>query len=327
MQIRRGRSSAKVRMGDPGLNSADGVRKRTIGRRLINFIRRCQRRGWGLLGGRRFTAFGHRLNVDADTQLPASRRYRLPRGSARDQVLRYTEHVQLCSISAFLEAFAGSPIVVEVGAYTGVYACVIGSLIEPKSGRMLAIEPEPQNCALLRNNIRRNGLGRIVTIEELAISNIDGEASLTAIGSQSHIGGQTRSGLIVPAATLRTVLGRHHISRIDLLIVDVEGAELPVLQGYPWETVPVDRIFCELHPYAWQSFGYEAPNLDKFFADRGLLPIDMYFKPWPCLPKSTRKSDYIGPTLLVPISKFPRQHSPVSIQIYPNLPRPAQDRV
>jgi FkbM family methyltransferase len=289
-------------MGNPGLKCDDGWRKPTISRRLINFVRRCQRRGWSLVGGRRFTAFGHRLNVDAETLLPASRRYRLPRGSARDQVIRYTDHVQVCSISTFLEAFDGSPIVVEVGAYTGAYACIIGSLIAPKNGRMLAIEPDPQNCARLRNNIARNGLGRIVAIEELAISNIDGDASLTAVGSQSTIGGQTGSGLVVPAATLKTVLARHHISRIDLLIVDVEGAELPVLQGYPWETVPVDRIFCELHPYAWQSFGYEAADLDKFFADRGLLPIDMYFKPWPCLPKSTLGSSYIGPTLLVPIS-------------------------
>jgi hypothetical protein len=104
---------------------------------------------------------------------------------------------------------------------------------------------------------------------------------------------------------LRTVLARHQISRVDLLIIDVEGAELGVLQGYPWETIPAERIFCELHPYAWQSFGYSAADMSQFFTAHGLVPIDMFLNPWSHLPESNHSSSYIGPTLLVPIKPSP----------------------
>ena len=155
--------------------------------RLTKFIRQKQKRLWTLVGGRRFTAFGHRLQVDPETELPESRRYGIPQGPTREQVLRYTDHVQLRSVCAYLDAFAGSPVVVEVGAHMGGYACIMGAILRQKHGRMLAIEPNPEHCRRLRTNLALNSLEKTVTVEEVAIGDVNGKVRLTTSGTQSTI--------------------------------------------------------------------------------------------------------------------------------------------
>ena len=144
---------------------------------------------------------------------------------------------------------------------------------------MIAVEPDPENFRLLRENVLRNGLQHVVTLEEIAVSDFEGVAGITCRGPESSIGLAPvagEKGIPARVESLRSLLKRHGVERVDLLLVDVEGAELPVLRGFPWETVAVERIFCELHPYAWRDFEYAASDLDVFFAEHGYVPIDMF---------------------------------------------------
>ena len=107
---------------------------------------------------------------------------------------------------------------------------------------------------------------------------------------------QTSCCCTVEVTTMDQLLKKHSINFIDLLMIDVEGAELLVLHGFPWESVTVGKIFCELHPYAWKDFGYSSKNVSDFFNFRRYRCFDMYFEEY-----VTFKSDgYIGPTLLLP---------------------------
>lgn len=84
------------------------------------------------------------------------------------------------------------------------------------------------------------------------------------------------------------------LPRVDLMIIDCEGAELLVLATIPQDKVTVDRIFCELHSYKWREFGY-GPNDDvKFLNDYRLRCGDMYFKEHTTFPNE----EYIGPCCL-----------------------------
>jgi len=266
--------------------------------RAIWMARSLYNRFRSATGGKRFTAFGRRLCVDVRTDLPRSKSYPLPKFGARHDMLMYTDHVQLRSIVSYLEGVS-QPVIVEVGAYTGAYASMLGSLIREKGGRMLSIEPNPRNCAVLRENVAKNGLGDVVTVEEFAVGNSEGMATISVDESASTIAKPGRESVPVKLTTLRTLLSKHHISKIDVLIIDVEGAELPVLQGFPWGEVTAERIFCELHPSVWRDFGYTAADFDVFFAERGYLPVDLFMQPWPKLPDYPKK--YIGPALLVTI--------------------------
>jgi hypothetical protein len=82
----------------------------------------------------------------------------------------------------------------------------------------------------------------------------------------------------VDMTTLRDLLSKHGVECLDLLLIDVEGAELRVLQGFPWEIVSVARIFCELHPYAWRDFGYCSRQVKAFLTEHGLACTDIFFQ-------------------------------------------------
>jgi len=79
-------------------------------------------------------------------------------------------------------------------------------------------------------------------------------------------------------------------------MIDVEGAELNVLRGFPWEIMRPGRIFCELHPYAWKEFGYTGEDFMDFLKQHGYRCFDMYFREY----TEFTSDDYIGPTVFVP---------------------------
>jgi hypothetical protein len=78
-------------------------------------------------------------------------------------------------------------------------------------------------------------------------------------------------------------------------MIDVEGAELHVLRGFPWGDVPVAMALCELHPYAWKHFGYGAEEMKGFVRARGMRCLDMFLREH----RSFAREDYIGPALLL----------------------------
>jgi hypothetical protein len=79
------------------------------------------------------------------------------------------------------------------------------------------------------------------------------------------------------------------------MLIDVEGAELSVLKGHPWQSVPAEKIFCELHPYAWKQFGYTNVDMQDFLSEHNFRCFDMYLQEH----KIFTSEAYIGPTLLL----------------------------
>jgi len=193
-------------------------------------------------------------------------------------------------------------VIVEVGAFDGGYATILASVMAQRGGRFIAIEPNPDSFALLQKNITKNHLEHIVSCWNAAIGEKEGICSVFEDGSQSYA--MQRAGPIpaskaeidqVPMVTLQSVLTKEGITCVDVLLVDCEGAELPVLRSFPWEDIPVGRIYCEMHPYAWRQFGYGALEMKEFLQSHGLIAVDTYLDPLADFPTDS----YIGPTLLV----------------------------
>jgi FkbM family methyltransferase len=73
-----------------------------------------------------------------------------------------------------------------------------------------------------------------------------GEGELFAKKGESFLSdGEEVLPFWAPAFTLRKVLSDHGTSHIDFLSIDVEGGEIEVLKGFPWELVSVDLILIE----------------------------------------------------------------------------------
>lgn len=125
-------------------------------------------------------------------------------------------------------------VLIDVGAHIGYYTLLAGTKVGP-AGLVYAFEPEPNNFARLSRNLSLNHLP-VVQCDRRALDAVVGERVLYLYGSdntgrhsfapyQQDYGRRT-----VRTTTLDEVaasVGRH----IDLVKVDVEGAEAAVCRG------------------------------------------------------------------------------------------------
>jgi len=256
---------------------------------------------WHLRGGRSVDLFGVRVKVHPRTDFPKHRRFPLPAGPADERIVQYTDFVQLMSLARCIDAMDGPVTIVEVGAHDGAYAVILGRLVAAHGGRVIAVEPNSKSFARLRSNVSMNGLDHIVTCVHAAAGDRRGAARIAIAGSQSGISGKApwqESCAVedVDVLPLSSLLDEQRITKVDILVVDVEGAELQVLRGIPWNTVWPAKVYCEFHPYAWPSFGYSKHEMFEFLRQRRLRAMDMYLREiGPEL-----GDGYVGPTLLIP---------------------------
>jgi FkbM family methyltransferase len=124
---------------------------------------------------------------------------------------------------------------VDVGVNKGDFSLIAARLMDDR-GRVIAVEPEPENCAWIRRSISLNGY-RSIELVEAALSSSDGEATLY-LGRHSGwhtlvagVRGRDQGTVTVPTRTLDGLLAERGIEAPDVVKIDVEGAEMDVLRG------------------------------------------------------------------------------------------------
>jgi FkbM family methyltransferase len=133
--------------------------------------------------------------------------------------------------------------IVDAGANIGM-ASILFALKYPKA-RIVAIEPEPSNFARLVRNVAPY---KMITPIQAALWKEDGEVNLGA--STAHPKGAfqivDKGRQRIRAITVDTVMREAGTDSIDLLKVDIEGAEIEVFESCAW-IKKVQVIAIELH--------------------------------------------------------------------------------
>lgn len=121
-------------------------------------------------------------------------------------------------------------IVIDIGAHVGIFTIKAARKVG-EEGRVLAIEPEPHNLALLRRNTK--SLPN-VTIIPLACGDYRGRTKLyiSRFSGEHSLKFNAKLGEIeVEIDTLENITANSGINEVNFIKIDAEGAELEVLKG------------------------------------------------------------------------------------------------
>jgi len=123
---------------------------------------------------------------------------------------------------------------VDIGASIGLYTVMMSKLLEDK-GQVISLEPHPTRFAALTENIKINKCNNVTAI------NVAGWSKSDELRLYEHVFGggsldhslMANSGryVVVKAKRLDDILKELNINKIGLIKIDVEGAEVNVLQG------------------------------------------------------------------------------------------------
>jgi FkbM family methyltransferase len=160
-----------------------------------------------------------------------------PRGAVAAQIwtgLRCESH----EVSFILSLLEPGMIFFDVGANAGLFAMTAAKKIG--GGKVYAFEPCSSTCRLLQQNLRLNGLAD-VHVEQVALSDSDGKGvlqvnargrdGLNTLGRATHPHSRVVAQEEVPVTMVDVFLKDRNIPRVDVMKVDIEGAELLLFRG------------------------------------------------------------------------------------------------
>jgi FkbM family methyltransferase len=125
-------------------------------------------------------------------------------------------------------------VVLDIGANFGIYTLKSSLAVGP-TGRVLAVEAHPQTFGVLSENIRLNAFANAESVH-CAVWKAESWLRLFLANSSAQHSLKLFSGsraIRVRARTLDSILEerKNKIAHVDWIKIDVEGAELEVLQG------------------------------------------------------------------------------------------------
>jgi FkbM family methyltransferase len=121
--------------------------------------------------------------------------------------------------------------VLDVGAHVGYFTLLLARRVAPR-GRVLAFEPNFEVRTMLEENIRRNNHSH-VTIFPFALFCREGEGHLRGYDNLNTFlsPAQASSETAVPMVVFDKFAGNLDLRTLDLIKMDVEGAEYDILLG------------------------------------------------------------------------------------------------
>lgn len=188
--------------------------------------------------------------------------------------------------------------VIDVGANEGEYSDAVSEILKP--GRIIAIEAHPKTAARLK--VRAKNFKSTTQIIECAISDI-GDQSIQLFDHDEHgsshattvknaleeTNSEKKVGHTVYTNTLDSLATELGIARIDLLKIDIEGAELAALKGAR-ELLTGGRIDVI-------QFEFNSMNIDARAAFKDFYTLLDNYKLFRLLPRGLYRLDSYNPRL------------------------------
>ena len=176
-----------------------------------------------------------------------------------------------------VERAGPSHIMLDVGAHVGTSAAYFENL----GWTIKCFEPDQKNRKNLSSRFQ-SATG--ITIDPRAVS----DAPATGVKFYTSPESTGISGLLafrdthvvsntVDVTTVAEIIISNQLKRVDFLKIDVEGYDLNVLKGVPWDTVKPDVIECEFEDAKTLKLGHTWKTLVDFLQEHG---YSVYISEW-----------------------------------------------
>ncbi len=197
--------------------------------------------------------------------------------------------------------------VLDIGANQGYYTLLASRQVGPQ-GKVVAFEPSAREVRHLKLHLWLNRCKKVEVIACALGAAAGTERLHVVLGSESGCNSlrppnvSQPTGLVsVPVKRLDDVLKARGITRVDFVKLDVEGAELSVLQGATelLSRSPRPVILAEVQDIRTQPWGYRALEIISYLSKLGFewyqLRTDGSLEKLP-----TDRQDYDGNFVAIP---------------------------
>ena len=184
-------------------------------------------------------------------------------------------------IDALTQSLPPDPVIVDIGANAGYFNVILFSKIE--AATVYAYEPILSNYQLFSKIIDMNPAlqNKIHLFNKAVVGTPQGDVELfmetasdnSVIASvYADFDAQNRHTIKVPAISLEQIITENKLQRVDLLKVDCEGSEYPIIYETPihvWEKI--QQLTIEVH-----NLDNETRNVDflnQFLQSRGYQTV------------------------------------------------------
>ena len=187
-------------------------------------------------------------------------RVKLPTRYFRYFPIRYEMNV----LNFFNNYVKEGMVVIDAGAHIGLHSAILAQKTGP-TGKVIAFEPTPDTFELLKKTIAINGIQGTVIPMQQALAAEKGKATfyvstVPATNSNSLSDNKranvNEKAIEVDITTIDDLVSEQSLSRVDLIKIDVEGAEYSLLKGATATLTKFHpRISLDVHPIPIKNFG------------------------------------------------------------------------
>lgn len=179
----------------------------------------------------------------------------------------YTRLPEYNEIKYFTEEIKSDSIVIDVGANIGVYSLIAAA--KSSKGKIYSFEPLQRPLDNFKENIAINNFEKRIEVYNSVVSDHVGHEYFKEQKESeiSHISFEDKKGSKIKSITLDSFIKTSKIRKVDIIKIDVEGAELKVLKGMrdSLQKKIVKTIILEVNKNE-KSYGYSPRDLFEYLS-------------------------------------------------------------
>jgi FkbM family methyltransferase len=186
----------------------------------------------------------------------------------------YKRHFEAGPIERLQEFVPEGSVVIDVGANVGFFSLRFAQWVG-SGGEVIAIEPEDRNYETLVAALKREGVfGRARTLKAVAAATAGSMfLEINQVHPADHKLSRDGTGVAVEAVRLDDLVQDKGAQKPSLVKIDVQGAEMLVLQGAPdILRLAGPALFVELNDEGLQKFGSSVSAVLDHLSQYGYEP-------------------------------------------------------